>query len=108
MTSDYISFVINSKGNVLSIRLGEVEAFNNLDMDFDIEKVNESVLDKVNADYQSIGYKVLSSNIHNEKIVITPNGEICMYSNVELEVSNIETGEKADTSSSILTVVGYT
>ena len=104
ISSDFISVKVTSKGTVATICLGDIGAFDDVTLDFDIETVNQSIANKIKNTYENTGFQVKNSSCHNQKIVLTPKGEICISSRYYidgLDVSNVE----IQTAIVILTVV---
>ena len=104
-SSDYIEVKVTSKGHLASVMLGDIHAFENRAIDFDISAVNKSIADKIDTTYQKSEYKVTDFNIMDQKIVLTPNGDICMYSEVSVDVIDNSDSE-IKTGIAILTVIG--
>lgn len=104
-SSDYISVKVTSKGNLASIKIGDINAFKNIHLEFDIKVMNQSILDKIDYTYAKSIFKVKESSVRDQKIVLTPNGNVCMRTEMEVvgtDTSNIE----RRTSLVILTVLG--
>ena len=104
-SSDYISIKVTSKGTLASIVMGDINAFDGVMLDFDPTAVNKSIAEKVDASYKDNGLEVTQWNITDQKIVVTPNGYICMYSTVEVEGKGISDAE-VNTGICIMTVLG--
>lgn len=104
-SSDYIAVKVTSKGTLASIMIGDIGAFDNTTLNFDTVTMNQSISNKIESAYKKIKLEVKESNVDDQKIVLTPNGDICMYSSIVLDGvddSNIET----QTGVSILTILG--
>lgn len=104
-SSDYISVKVTSKGTLASIMIGDIGAFDNTTLDFDTTVMNQSISNKIESSYKRSKLVVKKSNVDDQKIVLTPNGDICMYSSIVIDGvddSNIET----QTGVSILTILG--
>lgn len=104
-SSDYITVKVTSKGNLASIMIGDINAFENTSLDFDTSTMNQSITNKIDTTYKKNNYIVQKSNINDQKIVLTPNGDICMQSDVTLEITT-DTDVKMQTGNYILTVLG--
>lgn len=96
-TSDYIAIRITSKGNVASIKMGDIGAFNNINIVLDSENAAKSIASKTKEVYSQTGYSVVNFNIVDQKLAITPNQDICLYSRLDVQLCvnpeiTIETG----------------
>lgn len=88
-TSDYISIKVTSKGNIASIMIGDLNAFSNIkEISFDASTAEQSVKNKINTVYTKAGYSIVQTEVADRKMARTPNGEICIYSIVELTVDD--------------------
>ena len=103
-SSDYISVKVTSKGNLASIQMGDINAFENISLDINTEVMNQSISDKIASTYKKYKLNVKASNIRDQKIVLTPNKDICMYSHIGVETSDI-TNTEIRTGLQILTVL---
>lgn len=104
-SSDYIAVKVTYKGTIASIMIGDINAFADATIVFEETTVNQSISKKIETTYKNSRLKINKSNIDDQKIVLTPNGNICMYSNIVIDGmddSNITT----KTGVSILTVLG--
>lgn len=104
-SSDYIAVKVTSKGTLASIMMGDIGAFDNTSLDFDIAKIDQSISNKIESTYKKSKLEVKKSNVDDQKLVLTPNGDICMYSSIVIDGvdnSNIE----IQTGVRILTVLG--
>lgn len=90
-TSDYISIKITSKGNLATIMMGDIGAFDDLSVDVDQKTLNQSIDAKVTKVYQETGYELISFELEDQKIVLDPNGNICMYSMLAVHLDANET-----------------
>ena len=102
-SSDYISVKVTSKGALASIKMGDINAFEDVEVDFETSKIDQSISNKVMAIYEKSGLKVEQTNIEDQKIVLTPNGEIAMYSFVGVDI--IDSDGEYSTGVSILTIL---
>ena len=102
-TSDYISVKITSKGNLASIMMGDIGAFDNTTLNFSPSKVNESISGKISSAYDESQLK--STDIDDQKIVLTPNGDICIYSYINIGLID-NSGVEYKTAIVLLTAVG--
>lgn len=103
-SSDYISIKVTSKGTLASIVMGDINAFDGVMLDFNPTTVNNSIAEKVEASYENGDLNVTQWNVVDQKIVITPNNDICMYSTVEIEGTTLS-GIEIKTGIRILTVL---
>lgn len=104
-SSDYIAVKVTSKGTLASIMTGDIHAFDDIAIDFEATAVNQSISKKIESTYTNSKFQVKKSNIDDQRIVLTPNGDICLCSDIVVEgtdASNVET----KTGISILTVLG--
>ena len=93
-SSDFIAVKVTSKGTLASIMIGDIGAFDNTTLSFDTATMNQSISDKIESVYKKSKLEVKESNVDDQKIVLTPNGDICMYSSIVIDGvddSNIET-----------------
>lgn len=104
-SSDYIAVKVTSKGNLASIMIGDINAFDSVTIDFDSAVMNKSISTKIKSSYKEGEFNVRESNIDNQKIVLTPTGNICMYSDVVIEGTDCSNAE-AKTGISIITILG--
>ena len=104
-SSDYISVKVTSKGNLASIFMGDIGVFDNITIDFDNITMDQSILSKVDLTYQDTELTVIQREIKDQKIVVTPEGYVCMYSEVRVNGINASNKE-VDTGIRILTVLG--
>lgn len=87
-TSDYISVSVNSKGHLAAVNMGNIGAFDNIEISFEESKVNESVIQKAKEIYKNTGYTLLSNEIVYQKIAITPDGKVCIVSDLEVSLQD--------------------
>lgn len=93
-SSDFIAVKVTSKGTLASIMIGDIGAFDNTTLSFDTATMNQSISNKIESVYKKSKLEVKESNVDDQKIVLTPNGDICMYSSIVIDGvddSNIET-----------------
>lgn len=83
-TSDYISVKVSSKGNLCSIIMGDIGAFDDLKFSIEPDLVAGSVRDKTEAIYKEKEYLVTDCDIGEQKLVLTPEGDFAIYSNVDV------------------------
>lgn len=103
-TSDYIAVKVTSKGNLASIMMGDINAFNSITPDFDSTVLTDSISTKIQSSYKESKLKIKESTIGDQKIVLTPTGDICMYSN--MIISGIDSSKvEVKTGISIITIL---
>lgn len=83
-SSDYITVKVTSKGTLASIMIGDIGAFDDITLDFDKTAMEQSISKKIESTYQESKLNVKKSNIDDQKIVLTPDGDICMYSKIAI------------------------
>ena len=106
LSTDYISVKVTSKGTLASIIMGDINAFEDIEFDFDLDAVTQSISDKVEATYKNSRFSSDKAIIEDQKMVITPNGEVCIYSSIFIDGTD-ENGYEIKTGMFILTVIGY-
>ena len=102
-SSDYISVKVTSKGALASIKMGDINAFEDVEVDFETSKIDQSISNKVRSVYEKDGLKIKQTYLRDQKIVLTPNGEIAMDSFVGVDI--IDSDGEYSTGVSILTVL---
>lgn len=80
LSSDYIAVTVTSKGTPKSITVGDIGAFDGTSLTFDATAVEQSVSDKIASIYKESSLNVKETDVYQQKIVLTPDGDICMYS----------------------------
>lgn len=106
-TSDYISIKVTSKGNIASIMIGDLNAFSNIkEISFDASTAEQSVKNKISTVYTKAGYSIVQTEVADRKMARTPNGEICIYSIVELTVDDCQE-EYMKTAVGVLTFLNH-
>ena len=84
-SSDFLSVKITSKGNLASLYIGDIGAFNNLNRDnFSMNEINSLITEKIQNVYKSKNYEVLENKIDYQRIVLTPEGEFAIYTAVNV------------------------
>ena len=104
-SSDYISVKVTSKGTLASIMMGDINAFANTSIDFELETINQSISKKIESTYKYSKFKVKEANIDDQKIVLTPKGDICLYTAIVIDGEDDLKNEKTS-GLHILTVIG--
>ena len=104
-SSDFISVKVTSKGTLASIMIGDINAFSDVSIAFEETTMNQSISKKIESTYKNSKFNMKNSNVEDQKIVLTPNGDICMYSDIVVE--GVEDSNTAvSTRVVILTVLG--
>lgn len=104
-SSDFISVKVTSKGTLASIKMGDINAFSDVSIAFEETTMNQSISKKIESTYKNSKFNMKNSNVEDQKIVLTPNGDICMYSDIVVE--GVEDSNPAvSTRVVILTVLG--
>ncbi len=103
-SSDYISVKVTSKGNLASIMMGDIGAFEKLNISIDSSELSKSISTKIQSSYSSSEFKNTKSNIEDQKIAITPNGYICIYSDIKLDITDTSNNKK-ETGLVIITII---
>jgi hypothetical protein len=108
MTSDYLAVKVTSKGNVASIIMGDVGAFDNCNINVDNKKLEQSINEKVYSSYKIYqdSFILEKATIDDQKLCITPEGDICIYSQVSIDGTYNESQKAKKSGAAILTVVG--
>lgn len=103
-SSDYIDIKTTSKGTIASIYMGDINAFEDAEFSFDEIMMNQSISKKVENIYKSKAMQVKQVDLDDQKLAVTPQGDVCMYSSVD--VYGIEGGVEVQTGVRILTFLG--
>ncbi len=111
-SSDYISIKVTSKGELMSIFMGDIGAFDDLKINIDKTAVEKNITEKLmkvytrdnyeNKDY-SLEYK--EHNFETQRLAITPDGKYCISSIITIWGYNYS-GEETDTEISLITIIG--
>ena len=98
-TSDFLSVKITSKGNLASLYVGDIGVFNEIGKkDFSIAEINKMNESKILNVYKSKSYDVIDQKIDYQRLVVTPEGCMAMYTATDVlvkankEDNIIETG----------------
>lgn len=102
-TSDLMEVRVTSKGHLAAIDMLDIGAFDEADIQIDKEKLNKSVTEKIDALYENSFYKVNSSEIQDQRLLLSPDGYYCVQSGVRLNVSN--ESEDYSTAIALLTMI---
>lgn len=103
-TSDYISVKVTSKGNLASLKMGDIGAFSDVSIAIDSEMLQNSIQTKVKGVYSAKNYNFVESDIRDQKLVITPAGQIAIYSDIKIVIEDAS-AQSFNTAVAILTVI---
>ena len=103
-TSDYITVKVTSKGKLASIKMGDIDVFENTNIDINKELIDDSISNKIDITYKKIKFDVKTTDITDQKLVVTPDGEICVTSKITIEGTK-EDGTETKTGIYLNTIV---
>lgn len=105
-TSDYIEILVSPRGTVTGISIGDIGAFDNIDLDFDMDMLNESVISKTKQSYENSEYNLIDCNIISYRFGVSPNGDVIAVSGVNVTFQHPDSEEIFNSSLCIYTAVG--
>ena len=105
-TSDCILVSLNSKGTLLSFRVEDVNAFDDVDLSFDKRAVEQSIREKTEAAFAGSILTVTDITMGKQRIVLTPDGLICVDTYVDIVGTYNILGTEDTTIIRIITAVG--
>ena len=105
LTSDRINVRVSSKGNLASVNINDLNALDNWTVDFDKERVQESISNKIYDMYNTEYQEVVSFDIEKQEIAVTPDGDLCLLSMLEVNLKNTGMGEYS-TGVVVITIIG--
>lgn len=86
-TSDSLAVKITSKGNLASLYVGDVGVFDNIGQKaFSISNITKANEKKIINAYQSLNYNVLKQEVEYQRLVVTPEGKLALYSSNKVSV----------------------
>ena len=85
LSSDYIYVCVNSKGHLVAMKMGDIGALDSVTLDFDTTMLNQSITEKIESDYAERNLSVSNVQIEDQKIMLSPNGDVGMYSKVTFD-----------------------
>ena len=86
-TSDSLAVKITSKGNLASLYVGDVGVFDNIGQKaFSISNITKANEKKIINAYQSLNYNVLEQEVEYQRLVVTPEGKLALYSSNKVSV----------------------
>ena len=103
-TSDFVSVQVTRKGTVAVLSIGEIGAFDAVDLVINQKSLNKSISEKVENVYNQRNLQVKKINIEEQQLAITPDGEVCMCSTVIVDVTD-ESGNETQTGVAIITIL---
>ena len=104
-TNDCFNICISSTGFVIYMNLGQNFSYEELKLDFDVEKVQTSIENKLKTIFDSIDYKINSYKVDREAIEITPNGKVILLSSLLVDVTKPDS-TVYETGIALYTVIG--
>lgn len=105
-SSDYLGVKITSKGNLASLYIGDLNVFDNIGkIDFSLDDINKVNYEKVLETYKYNNYEVIEQNINNQRLVITPDGNLALYSIIDVKLKLSEDEKIFESGISILTYI---
>jgi hypothetical protein len=107
MSSDYMSVKVTSKGKIASVKMGDIGAFDGLNIDFNGEKLEQSITEKVQTKYKEkhTEFNLQKTVIEDQKICVTPDMDVCIYSKVTVEGEYINSKQKQISGVAVITVI---
>lgn len=108
-SSDYIEVLVNSKGQFIRLNIGDINAFDNLTLDFEKENVTESIHTLLENGYAQRNCIITAYNLRFERLAITPEGFVCVYTALTTEIvpgGNPDNEEISGGFFALFTVVG--
>jgi len=105
-SSDYIFVTVTSKGTLASVVIGDINAFKDINIEFDPLEIENSLNEKIVNSYKERGFNIETTTIRKQCIVLTDNGDICMYSEVEVAGTQEGSTEKYESLIALITGLG--
>ena len=93
LSSDSVSVEITSKGHLASLIIGEVGAFDDQKIDIDETSLNQSISDKIESNYKDKDFKVTKTDAEEQRVVLTPDGYIAVFSLLKVKGIRDSEGE---------------
>lgn len=106
LSSDYIYVWVDSKGNFQTFKMGDIGAFDGVELDFDIAMISQSVTEKIQSVYAERNISVSNLQMEDQKIMLSPHGDIGMLSTVSFDFT-YPNGEGYGTALNVFTVLGH-
>ena len=106
LTNDYVRVIVNSKGNVTYIALGDRNAFDEVQLHLNETVIRKSILKKTKEAYQDSELTVSDIEINGQKLILTPDGTVFLRSELTVSGTDKTSGLEASTKIWIFTTVG--
>lgn len=105
LSSDYIYVWVDSKGNFKAFKMGDIGAFDGVELDFDVAMITQSVTEKIQAVYAERNMSVSDLQMEDQKIMLSPHGDIGMLSTVSFDFT-YPNGSCYGTAVHVFTILG--
>lgn len=89
-SSDYVSIKITSKGNLASLYIGDIGAFDGKDIIIPLDEINNANQDKIKNIFAQVNFSVLNQEVTIERLAITPDGEVSLYRAFKVSLDGID------------------
>ena len=83
--------------------MGDINALSKTSIDIDTSDLEQSITKKIDSIYQNRTIKIKKTTVGDQKLVLTPNGEICMYSEIIVDI--VDSNTEIQTATYILTAL---
>lgn len=87
-TRDLLSVSVSSKGHLLSLSIGDLDAFTGHNIRIDEDMLTSSIEAKLNEAYGAIGYRIISYEIADQILVKSPANQVCVWTSVDVEIES--------------------
>lgn len=104
LSTDFISVKVTSKGNLASIYMGDINAFENIQFNIKNTNVNNSISKKVDSVYAEAEINVESQDVYYQRIAVAPAGQVVICSRIKVFAQD-KNKEEIRTEISTVTVV---
>lgn len=94
-SGDSIAIRITSKGNLISMSLGDNGIFSGADFEIDKEALDKSIDLAVTNAYENSSYQLVGFDCGSQKIFVSPDGDVCIRTDVSARVRTKVGGEFA-------------
>lgn len=95
VSTDFIQVNVTSKGHLVSVSMGDLHAFDDIVLDFDVNKLNQSISEKIQAINTEKNYTLKEMHIEEQKIMLTPDQDVGVYSVVTFDFT-YPSGDEGD------------
>ena len=108
MSSDYMAIKVTSKGNIASVQMGDIGAFDEVKLELEDGKIEQSIDEKIQSKYKEehMAFNLQKADIEDQKLCVTPDGDVCIYSKVTIEGENVDSKRLQSSGVIVITVVG--